>query len=146
MLDASGAPIEISSDEVFDGRRIVVFAVPGAFTRTCSAKHLPGFVAHATAFRERGIDAIACVSVNDPFVMHAWGEAHDAHGAVTMLADPGAEFTSALGMTADYGAVGLGTRSRRYAMVVEDGVVEALFVEPEKGCTVSAAESVLDTL
>ena len=146
VLDDEGAPRALTSAEVFDGRRVVVFAVPGAFTRTCSSQHLPGFVANADTMRARGVDEVACLSVNDAFVMNAWAEAHGATGRVLMLADGTGAFTRALGMEADFDAAGLGRRSRRYAMVVSDGVVEQVFIEPEKGCTVSAAESVLEML
>lgn len=146
VLDDDGAPRTVPSAEVFDGRKVVVFAVPGAFTRTCSSQHLPGFLAHADALHARGVDAIACLAVNDPFVMRAWAEAHGALERILMLADGSGTYTRALGMEADYDAAGLGRRSRRYAMVVSDGKVEQLFLEPKKGCTVSAAESVLSAL
>jgi peroxiredoxin len=111
------------------GKRVVLFAVPGAFTPTCSEKHLPGFIDLADDIRAKGVDAILCVAVNDPFVVSAWEKARNVGGKVTMLSDGNAEFTRALGLDFDGSAVGLGTRSKRYAMVVDDGVVKILMVE-----------------
>ena len=111
------------------GKKVVLFAVPGAFTPTCSEKHLPGFVDLADDITAKGVDAILCVAVNDPFVVSAWEKARNVGGKVQMLSDGNAEFTRALGLDFDGSAVGLGTRSKRYAMVVEDGVVKALMVE-----------------
>ena len=111
------------------GKKVVLFAVPGAFTPTCSEKHLPGFIDLADDITAKGVDAILCVAVNDPFVLSAWEKARNVGGKVNMLSDGNAEFTRALGLDFDGSAVGLGTRSRRYAMVVEDGVVKALMVE-----------------
>ena len=142
----SDGPREISTDELFGGKKVVVFALPGAFTPTCSASHLPGFVANADKIKGKGIDDIVCLSVNDAFVMDAWGKAQDA-GAIHMVADGSANFTQAVGMELDLTARGLGLRSQRYAMMVEDGVVTLLHVEedPTK-LGVSAAENILESL
>jgi peroxiredoxin len=115
--------------ELTRGKKVVLFAVPGAFTPTCSEKHLPGFVQQAAAFKAKGIDKIVCVAVNDPFVMGAWEKASAIDGQVEMLSDGNAEFAKALGLDFDASAVGLGTRSKRYAMVVDNGVVRTLLVE-----------------
>ncbi len=138
---------EVTTDEFFGGKKVVVFGLPGAFTPTCSAKHLPGFVAKADDIRAKGVDAIACVSVNDPFVMDAWGKAHEADGKVVMLADGNGDFARAIGLDQDMSARGFGLRSRRYAMIVEDGVVRSLHVEEGPGALeVSGAESILAEL
>ncbi|MCH9018968.1 MAG: peroxiredoxin [Proteobacteria bacterium] len=139
-------PAEISTEELFGGKRVALFALPGAFTPTCSAKHLPGFVANADALKAKGVDAIACVSVNDAFVMDAWGKDQNVGDTVMMLADGSAEFTRALGLELDLIARGLGVRSQRYSMVVEDGVVAALHVEDGTGMSVSDAETLLGDL
>lgn len=139
-------PAEISTEELFGGKRVALFALPGAFTPTCSAKHLPGFVANADALKAKGVDAIACVSVNDAFVMDAWGKDQNVGDAVMMLADGSAEFTRALGLELDLIARGLGVRSQRYSMVVEDGVVAALHLEESPGLNVSDAETLLGDL
>ena len=124
------------------GRKVIIFALPGAFTATCSAKHLPGFVAHYDHFKELGVDAIACLSVNDPFVMSAWGEIHGADGKVDILGDSQAEMTKALGMDVDMGPL-LGVRCGRCAFIVEDGVVTASFIEEPRAYEVSSAENLL---
>ena len=120
---------DVPITDLTSGKKVVLFAVPGAFTPTCSEKHLPGFVDLADDITAKGVDAILCVAVNDPFVVSAWEKARNVGGKVTMLSDGNAEFTRALGLDFDGSAVGLGTRSKRYAMVVEDGVVKALMVE-----------------
>lgn len=125
-------------------KKVVLFALPGAFTPTCSAAHLPGYVVNADAFKAKGVDAIACLSVNDAFVMEAWGQAQNAQ-AITMMADGGAAFTKATGLDMDSGDFG-GTRSRRYAMIIENGVVTALHVEQPKQFEVSTAEAILNLL
>ena len=137
---------ELSTDEVFKGKKVVLFSVPGAFTPTCSAKHLPGFVQHAGDFKAKGIDTIACLSVNDAFVMDAWGKDQQVGGKVVMLADGNADFAKAIGLQLDATGVGLGVRSQRFAMVVEDGVVKGLHVEQPGAFEVSSAEAVLATL
>jgi len=141
-----GGPKDVSVGEVFKGKRVVLFAVPGAFTPTCSMKHLPGFLEQARAIRAKGVDEIVCLSVNDAFVMGAWGKANDAAGKVRMLADGNGEFTKAVGLGLDASGFGMGTRSQRYAMIVKDGRVEHVAVEPGPGLNVSSAESILAKL
>jgi glutaredoxin/glutathione-dependent peroxiredoxin len=133
----------VSSDDYFKGKTVAVFGLPGAYTRTCSSRHLPGYVANADALRAKGIDEIACVSVNDAFVMGAWGKEHNAGGKVTMLGDGSCELTEALGLTVDRISAGMGIRSQRYSMVVKDGVVTELNVEPSGEYGVSSAEAML---
>ncbi len=139
-------PADISSDELFGGKRVVLFALPGAFTPTCSAKHVPGFVAKSADIKAKGIDTIACLSVNDAFVMGAWGRDQNVGDNVLMLADGNGEFTKAVGLELDASGFGLGTRSQRYAMVVDDGVVTTLNIENPGAFEVSSAESVLGAL
>ncbi|MFQ5665000.1 MAG: peroxiredoxin [Candidatus Binatia bacterium] len=141
-----GRPQDVTLGDIFKGKRVVVFAVPGAFTPTCSSKHLPGFLQHAEAIKAKGVDAIVCVAVNDAFVMGAWGNAQGAGDRVRMLADGNAEFTRAVGLSLDASGFGMGTRSQRYAMIVNDGIVQELLVEPGSGLSVSSAESVLGKL
>lgn len=141
---ASG-PDQVGSDDFFAGRRIALVAAPGAFTPTCSARHLPGFVDKADALKAKGVDEIAFTSVNDAFVMDAWSKASDA-GAITMLADGNGELAGALGLTMDASKFGMGTRSQRYAMLVNDGVVEQLHVEAPGEFNVSSAEHLLGEL
>lgn len=138
-------PEQVSSEEFFKGRKVALFAVPGAFTPTCSAKHLPGFVERAGDFKAKGIDEIACTSVNDAFVMGAWSKASDANG-VTMLADGNGEFAKAVGLEMDGSKFGMGQRSQRYSMVVNDGVVEQLNVEGPGEFKVSSADHMLGQL
>ena len=128
QLTADGIK-DVPITELTRGKKVVLFAVPGAFTPTCSAKHLPGFVEQADAIKAKGVDQILCVAVNDPFVLSAWEKARNVGGKVTMLSDGNAEFTRAIGLDLDASGFGLGTRSKRYAMVVEDGVVKSLMVE-----------------
>lgn len=144
MTDSGPAPVSLS--ELTKGKRVVLFAVPGAFTPTCSAKHLPGFIEQAGAIRGKGVDEIVCVSVNDAFVMGAWGKQAGATGKVRMLADGNGDFARALGLQMDGRKFGMGERSQRYALVARDGKVEKLYVEPGPGLTVSSAESVLGGL
>ncbi len=141
-----GGPKDVTVGEVFKGKKVVVFAVPGAFTPTCSMKHLPGFLEQASAIKAKGVDEIVCLSVNDAFVMGAWGKSNNAQGKVRMLADGNGDFTKAVGLTLDASGFGMGTRSQRYAMIVQDGKVKEVFVEPGPGLTVSSAESVLAKL
>jgi peroxiredoxin len=138
-----GAPRAVKTSELLAGKRAILFAVPGAFTPTCSAKHLPGFIQHASEFADKGVDVIACVSVNDAFVMGAWGMAHGAGDKVVMLADGNADFTKALGLEMDASKFGMGTRSQRYAMLLEDGEVKKLYVEEPGAYEVSSAEHML---
>ena len=136
-------PKEVSTEEMFGGKRIVLFAVPGAFTPTCSIRHLPGYLQNMDALRAKGVDGVACIAVNDPFVMDAWAKDQGVDGRITMLADGSGAFTKALGLELDLTARGLGIRSQRYAMVVEDGRVAHLGIEAPGGFDVSTAESVL---
>jgi len=137
---------QVSTDEYFAGRKVVLFAVPGAFTPTCSQKHLPGFVAKADSIKAKGVDEIACISVNDAFVMDAWGKDQKAAGRVTMLADGSAKLTKALGLDNDMTERGMGPRSKRYAMVVDDGKVSLLNVEDAGQFEKSSAETILAAL
>ena len=136
----------ISSDDLFVGKKVVLFALPGAFTPTCSASHLPGYVVASDDLFAKGIDRIVCLSVNDAFVMNAWGQQHNADDQVMMIADGSGHFTKAVGLELDLDAAGLGLRSQRYAMVVNDGVVEVLNVEAPQAFTVSDAETILSSL
>ena len=146
MVATADGPKETSTDEVFKGKKVVLFAVPGAFTPTCSAKHLPGFVAHADEIKHKGVDAIACMSVNDAFVMGAWGEAQHTGDKVAMLADGNGDFTRALGLEMDASRFGMGKRSQRFSMVVDNGTVKELNVEEPGAFSVSSAEHVLKQL
>jgi glutaredoxin/glutathione-dependent peroxiredoxin len=143
---SSEGPKEVTTDELFKGKKVVLFALPGAFTPTCSAKHLPGFVQHADTLRKKGVDAIACLSVNDAYVMGAWGKDQKVGDKVMMLADGNAEFTRAVGLENDSSGYGMGVRSKRYAMVVENGVVKALQVEKPGSFEVSSAEAIMKAL
>ncbi len=137
---------EVSTDELLDSKKVVLFALPGAFTPTCSSKHVPGFIENAEALKGRGVDAIACVSVNDAFVMDAWGRDLGVGDSVLMLADGNADFTRAVDLMLDGSGIGFGVRSQRYAMIVDDGVVKHLAVEDGTGLGVSAAERILAML
>lgn len=139
-------PDQVSTGDFFAGRRVALFSVPGAFTPTCSAKHLPGFVDQAQAFRDKGVDEIACTAVNDAFVLDAWAKAGNATDKVTMLADGNADFAKATGLEMDSSAYGMGIRSKRYAMLVNDGVVEALHIEAPGEFKVSSAENLLASI
>ena len=139
-------PKEMTTEEVFASKKVVVFAVPGAFTPTCSARHLPGYIQNIDALLAKGVDTIACVAVNDPFVMGAWAKDQGVEGRLLMLADGSGMFTKAMGLELDLMARGLGIRSQRYAMVVENGLITHLQVEPPGGFDVSKAESVLAVL
>ncbi|HYH18601.1 MAG TPA: peroxiredoxin [Azospirillum sp.] len=137
---------EITTDEIFKGKKVVLFSLPGAFTPTCSAKHLPGFVQQAEAIKAKGVDTIVCLAVNDPFVMRAWGEKYGVDGKVLMLPDGNAALTSAMGLTMDGSGYGLGTRGQRFALIAEDGKVTDLAVEAPGQFEVSSAETVLGKL
>ena len=139
-------PQDLNSDELFGGKTVALFSVPGAFTPTCSAKHLPGFVQNAAALKAKGIDTIACTAANDVFVMDAWGKDQNTGDAVTMLADGSAEFAKALELELDLTARGMGMRAQRYSMVVKDGVVDKLNVEEPGAFEVSSAEHMLSQL
>ncbi len=138
-------PADISTSEIFSGKKVVLFAVPGAFTPTCSAAHLPGFVASADKIKEKGVDAIVCVSVNDPFVMKAWGDAQNAE-EIMMVADPAGDLATAMGAEMDGTAFGLGKRSARYSLIAEDGKITALNMEQGGAFEVSSAEGILEAL
>lgn len=138
-------PEDLTTDEVFGGKKVVLFAVPGAFTPGCTVTHLPGYVVNADAIRDKGVDTIACVAVNDAFVMDAWAESQNAEN-ILMLSDGNGDFTKAAGLEMDASGAGMGMRSKRYAMIVNDGVIEHLAVEPAGGVDVSAAGKILDKL
>ena len=137
---------EITTDQFFRGKKVALFAVPGAFTPTCSMKHLPGFVDQAARIKAKGVDEIACIAVNDAFVMGAWGKEQRTEGRVTMLADGSGEFARAVGLELDLSKAGLGARSQRYSMLVDDGVVTALNIEKPGQFEVSSAEAMLKAL
>ena len=139
-------PEPVDSDSYFAGRKVALFAVPGAFTPTCSARHLPGFVEKADELKAKGVDEIACVAVNDAFVLQAWSRDAGADGKVTMLADGNGEFSKALGLTMDASRFGMGTRAQRFSAIVEDGVVKQLNVEDPGAFSVSSAEFMLGQL
>jgi peroxiredoxin len=139
-------PEATTTAELLGHGKIVLFGVPGAFTPTCSDHHLPGFVLRADELRAKGVDKVVCVSVNDPFVMGAWGEDQHVEGSVVMLADGNGELSRALGLTMDGSGFGLGERSQRYAAILDDGVVSWLAVEPGPGLNVSSVEEVLAAL
>ena len=144
MTDAG--PAELSTDELFSGKKVVLFSVPGAFTPTCSLKHAPGFIESAAEFAARGVDAIACMAVNDVFVMAAWGKDQGAGDDVLMLADGNADYSKALGLEMDASSFGMGTRGQRFAIVVDDGVATHVAVEAPGAFDVSSAQAVLDAL
>jgi peroxiredoxin len=136
-------PKDITTDEIFKGKKVALFALPGAFTPTCSAKHLPGFVQNAEQIKGKGISTIACLSVNDAFVMDAWGKNQNVGDKVMMLADGNADFTKAIGLEMDGTGYGMGLRSKRYSMVVDDGVVKHLNLEKPGAFEVSNVETIL---
>jgi peroxiredoxin len=145
QLTAEG-PKEINTDALFAGKTVVLFSVPGAFTPTCDAKHLPGYVQHADALKAKGVDAIACMAVNDMFVMGAWGKASNVGDKVMMLADGNGDYTQALGLELDARGFGMGMRGKRFALIVKDGVAAHVNVEAGGEFKVSAAEHVLGQL
>ena len=140
-----GKPSAVSTDDLFAGKKVVLFAVPGAFTPTCSQAHLPGYVVNADTIKAKGVDSIVCLSVNDAFVMDAWGQNANAE-SLLMVGDGNGDFTKALGLEMDGSGFGLGTRSQRYAMIVDDGTVTKLAVEDPGQFEVSAAEAILEAL
>ena len=144
-IDTADGPKPTTSSEFFAGKRVALFAVPGAFTPTCSARHLPSFVEKAGELKGNGVNEIACISVNDPFVMAAWGE-RDGSEDITMLADGNGAFSDAVGLSFDGSKFGMGKRSQRYSMIVNDGVVEQLNVEQPGEYRASSAETMLDQL
>lgn len=139
-------PAPVTTGELFGGRTVALFSVPGAFTPTCSARHLPGFVDNAAAIQARGVDEIVCVSVNDAFVMAAWAKSANAEGKVTMIADGNGDFSKALGLTFDGSAYGMGLRGQRFSMIVKDGKVAQLNIEPPGAFGVSSAEHLMGQL
>jgi len=139
-------PQKITTDQLFAGKKVVLFSVPGAFTPTCDARHLPGFVQHAADFKAKGVDTVACMAVNDVFVMKAWGKASAVEDKVLMLADGNAEYAKALGLELDATGFGMGIRGQRFAIVVENGVAKGVFVEGPGEFKVSSAEHVLGQL
>ena len=146
MTMTPDGPNKLSTDDVFKGKTVALFAVPGAFTPTCSAKHLPGFVEKAAEIKAKGVDTIACVSVNDVFVMDAWGKSQNAGDDVVMLADGNGDFAKAIGLVMDGSGFGMGTRSQRFSMIVKDGVVSELNVEGPGEFKVSSADHILGQL
>ncbi|WAP71009.1 peroxiredoxin [Jiella pelagia] len=140
-------PADLSTGDIFSGKTVVLFGVPGAFTPTCSMNHLPGFLTHNDEFREKGVDTVAVVAVNDIFVMGAWEKSTEASGKIQFLSDGNGEFTKALGLDIDLSVAGLGVRSKRYSMLVEDGVVKQLNVEESPGqADKSSAEALLEQM
>ncbi|MBM3565878.1 MAG: peroxiredoxin [Alphaproteobacteria bacterium] len=139
-------PKPIASDDIFKGKKVVIFGLPGAFTPTCSAKHLPGFVKKAAALKKKGVDEVVCVSVNDPFVMGAWGKEQKTGAKVAMIADGDGNFARATGLELDLTGRGLGKRSQRFAMIVDKGVVESIDIDPPGTFEKTSAESILKKL
>ncbi len=139
-------PAPLATAELFGGRTVALFSVPGAFTPTCSARHLPGYVENAAAMKAKGVDEIVCVSVNDAFVMNAWGKSAGAGDNVTMIADGNGDFSKALGLTFDGSAFGMGVRGQRFSMIIKDGVVAELNIEPPGAFGVSSAEHLMGQL
>jgi peroxiredoxin len=138
-------PKPLSTSEVFSGKKVALFAVPGAFTPTCHQKHLPSFLSHIDEFRKKGVDKIVCVAVNDPFVLGAWEDVSGAKGKVLFLSDGNAEFTKKIGMDFDGSGFGLGTRSKRYSMLIEDGMVKAMNVEESPAaCSITGGDKLID--
>jgi peroxiredoxin len=148
VLTTPGAegPQKISAEQLFAGKKVVLFSVPGAFTPTCDARHLPGFIQHAADFKAKGVDTVACMAVNDVFVMKAWDKASAVEGKVLMLADGNAEYSKALGLELDATGFGMGIRGKRFAIVVENGVARQVFIEGPGEFKVSSAEHVLSNL
>ena len=144
VMGAEG-PADVNIEDLCQGKKVVIFAVPGAFTPGCSMTHLPGFVINADKIKAAGVDTIVCISVNDAFVMGAWGQAQNAE-EILMLADGNCELTAALGLELDGSGFGLGTRSQRYAMIIDDGVVSTLNIEEGPGVNTSSAETILGLL
>ncbi len=139
----SEGPGQITTDELFKGKKVVIFGVPGAFTPTCSMNHLPGYVEHASEFAGKGVDTIACMAVNDVFVMHAWGRDRGVADKVLMLADGNAEYSQKLGLELDASGFGMGQRCQRFAILVDDGVAKAVNIEAPGQFEVSSAETML---
>ncbi|MBT6095684.1 MAG: peroxiredoxin [Rhodospirillaceae bacterium] len=145
FIMGDGGPESIGSEDIFDGKRVALFGLPGAYTKTCSAQHLPGYVNNAEALNAKGVDAIVCLSVNDAWVMHAWGESQNAAGKVMMIGDGGLEFTRWAGLEVDLSAKGYGARCKRFSALVEDGTVKTLHFE-DGGFGETSAERLLEDL
>jgi peroxiredoxin len=145
VMGANG-PDTLNAEDLFAGKKVVLFSVPGAFTPTCSAKHLPGYVDNASALKAKGADTVACLAVNDAFVMSAWGKAGNVGEDVVMLADGNGEYTRALGLELDATGFGMGTRGKRFSLIVDDGVVKQVNIEPPGAFGVSSAEAALEQL
>ena len=145
-MPGQDGPQKITTDQLFAGKKVVLFSVPGAFTPTCDARHLPGFVQHAADFKAKGVDPVACMAVNDVFVMKAWGKASAVEDKVLMLADGNAEYAKALGLELDATGFGMGIRGQRFALIVDNGVAKGVFVEGPGEFKVSSAEHVLGQL
>ncbi|HEU4654194.1 MAG TPA: peroxiredoxin [Steroidobacteraceae bacterium] len=145
-LATKDGPQKVSAEDFFKGKKVALFSVPGAFTPTCDAKHLPGFVEKAEALKAKGVDAIACMAVNDAFVMKAWGKAQNVDGKVQMIADGNAEYTKALGLEMDATGFGMGTRGQRFSLLVDDGVVKLVNVEAKGEFRVSSADYLLEQI
>jgi len=142
----ANGPEPVTTDSLFNGKKVVLFSVPGAFTPTCSAKHLPGFLNNLEQLKAKGVDTVACMAVNDVFVMKAWGESSKAAGKIEMLADGNGEYARALGLELDASKFGMGTRSKRFSVIVDNGTVKQLNIEPPGEFGVSSAESALKQL
>ena len=145
-VNTAEGPQKMSTDVIFAGRKVVLFGLPGAFTPTCNMNHLPGFLLAHDAIKAQGVDTIACTAVNDIHVMKAWGKATESEGKIMMLADGNGEFARAAGLELDLTAAGMGHRCKRYAMIVENGVVKTLNIETERGVNVSSAETIMQQL
>lgn len=145
MMTSDGQQ-KVSTDVIFAGRKVVLFGVPGAFTPTCSMNHLPGFLTHLDAIKAKGVDTIACVTVNDVHVVNAWSKHSGAEGKITMLADGNGTFAKATGLELDLNVAGMGLRNKRYSMIVENGVVKTLNIEDKSGVNVSGADTILEQL
>lgn len=145
-VTTADGPQKMAADVIFSGRKVVLFGLPGAFTPTCNMNHLPGFLLAYDDIKAQGVDIIACTAVNDIHVMKAWGKATESEGKIMMLADGNGEFAKATGLEVDLSVAGMGHRSKRYSMIVEDGVVKTLNVETERGVNVSGAETIMQQL
>jgi glutaredoxin/glutathione-dependent peroxiredoxin len=145
-LATKDGPQKVSAEDFFKGKKVALFSVPGAFTPTCDAKHLPGFVEKADELKAKGVQTIACMSVNDAFVMKAWGKAQNVEGKVQMIADGNAEYTKALGLDMDASGFGMGTRGQRFSLLIDDGVIKQVNVEAKGEFKVSSAEYLLAQL
>lgn len=142
----NSGPREVNAYDIFAGKRSILFAVPGAFTPVCSTKHLPGFLTYAPALQQKSIQQIACLAVNDAFVLQAWAEDLQVYNKILMLADGNASLTKAMGLTLDLTNFGMGIRSQRYTMVIQDGIIEHLEIEPAGTCHLTSAEHILEKL